>query len=37
MFDDLDIGYCPRCGVQLDGATLASSVVCWECAEAEDC
>lgn len=45
MFDDdsvyedgYDIGFCPRCGDQLDGSTPPSDVVCWRCGgdDAED-
>ncbi len=31
-----DLGFCTRCGVQLDGGTPPSSVVCWECAGEEE-
>jgi NMD protein affecting ribosome stability and mRNA decay len=33
--DDLDIGFCPRCGDQLDGATPPADLICWRCAADE--
>jgi len=34
--DDLDIGFCPRCGDQLDGATPPADLICWRCAADEE-
>ena len=34
--DDLDIGFCPRCGDQLDGATPPAGLICWRCAADEE-
>lgn len=34
MYDDddgLDIGYCTRCGAQLDNATPPTDSICWRC------
>lgn len=38
MFDDdcydgadLDIGFCPRCGIQLDGSVPANQMICGDC------
>ena len=34
--DDLDIGFCPRCGDQLDCATPPADLICWRCAADEE-
>lgn len=34
-FDGLDIGFCPRCGVEMSGEP-AAAVICGRCAAEDD-
>ena len=36
MSDDLNVGFCPRCGDLLDDATPAASEICWRCADEDE-